>query len=465
MLAASVPCYRERVLAGRLAPVAPDPLALAHGLVARGHSHVALLRAADPTHGAWSRFSYLAADPDAESTALDPLEKERNTRNEAGRRDASGHAQNELFRAPRWIGVIPYEARRSLERPAWRPADVRPAASIREPRWYRYPAVACFDHVTGDVLVVGESRAIASDFCAALMRAEGRRLAADLRVSIDLDEPEAWHAERVVAARALILRGDLYQVNLARRLGVSISGGRPIDLYERLSAAAPSAFSALLHQGEVAIVSTSPELLLAAEPSPTGEGFSSLVTEPIKGTRPRGRDAAHDRALLVELGSDPKEQAELAMIVDVERNDLGRIAVTGSVRVLSAPHVVLHRTVFHRLARVGALVRPSVSREEALAAMIPSGSVTGAPKVRAMEVIATLEARRRGLYTGAIGFVRHDGGMVLAMAIRTAVLAGNEGEYWTGGGIVADSDPEREVEETKWKALQLTRASGQKMSM
>ena len=106
-----------------------------------------------------------------------------------------------------------------------------------------------------------------------------------------------------------------------------------------------------------------------------------------------------------------------------------------------------------------ARARASVSREEVLRAMVPSGSVTGAPKVRAMEVIASLEAKRRGLYTGGLGFVRHDGGVVLAMAIRTVVLRGAEGEYWTGGGIVADSDPQREVEETRWKALQLTRAA------
>jgi anthranilate/para-aminobenzoate synthase component I len=110
------------------------------------------------------------------------------------------------------------------------------------------------------------------------------------------------------------------------------------------------------------------------------------------------------------------------------------------------------------VARVIARARVGVTREEVLRAMVPSGSVTGAPKVRAMEVIASLESKRRGLYTGGLGFVRHDGGVVLAMAIRTVVLRGREGEYWTGGGIVADSDPQREVEETRWKALQLTAA-------
>lgn len=355
--------------------------------------------------------------------------------------------------------MVPYEARRALERPGWRPEDTRPAALVERPRWFRYPAVVCFDHAAGTVLVVGESARAAEAFAASVMRAAGVGAAGELQVAVEEEEPAAWHAERVAAARALILRGDLYQVNLARRLRVALRGGAPIDLHRRLVAAAPSPFSALLDLGDITVLSTSPELLLDAEPGPGGVGFGALVTEPIKGTRPRGRHAAEDAALAVELEQDPKERAELAMIVDVERNDLGRVAVVGSVRVTAPPHVVTHRTIHHRLARVRALARPDLSRGEVLASMVPSGSVTGAPKVRAMEVIAMLEARRRGLYTGGIGFVRHDGAVVLAMAIRTVVLAGTEGEYWTGGGIVADSDPQREVEETRWKALQLVRAA------
>ncbi len=421
---------------------------------------MALLHAADPTNPAWSRFSYVAADPDGAAETLDPLEKKGDPGGHTGDPSGdAGDARDTLARAPRWIGVVPYEARRALERPGWRPEDTRPAALVERPRWFRYPAVACFDHAAGTVLVVGESARAAEVFAASVKRAAGVVSAAELHVAVEEEEPAAWHAERVAAARALILRGDLYQVNLARRLRVALRRGAPIDLYRRLVAAAPAPFSALLDLGGTTVLSTSPELLLSAEPGPGGVGFGALVTEPIKGTRPRGRHAAEDAALAVELEQDPKERAELAMIVDVERNDLGRVAVVGSVRVTAPPHVVTHRTIHHRLARVRALARPDLSRGEVLASMVPSGSVTGAPKVRAMEVIAMLEARRRGLYTGGIGFVRHDGAVVLAMAIRTVVLAGSEGEYWTGGGIVADSDPQREVEETRWKALQLVRAA------
>jgi anthranilate/para-aminobenzoate synthase component I len=161
----------------------------------------------------------------------------------------------------------------------------------------------------------------------------------------------------------------------------------------------------------------------------------------------------------MELDEDPKENAELTMIIDVERNDLGRVAAPGSVRVLRGPEVVTHRTLHHREALLTANTKSSVSRNDVLEAMLPSGSVTGAPKVRAMEVIANLETSRRGLYTGGFGSVDHSGTMTLAMAIRTVVFRGAEGEYFTGGGIVADSDPDRELEETRWKAIQLEKVA------
>jgi anthranilate/para-aminobenzoate synthase component I len=143
------------------------------------------------------------------------------------------------------------------------------------------------------------------------------------------------------------------------------------------------------------------------------------------------------------------------MIIDVERNDLGRIAEPGSVRVVDGPRVSTYGSVHHRWAELEARLSANRSRSDVLEAMLPSGSVTGAPKVRAMEVIAELEAARRGLYTGAYGYVTRGGGMVLGMAIRTLCRRGSEAEYFAGGGIVADSDPLREYEETRWKALQL----------
>jgi anthranilate/para-aminobenzoate synthase component I len=247
----------------------------------------------------------------------------------------------------------------------------------------------------------------------------------------------------------------VYQVNLARRLDVTLEHGTPIDAFARMVRRAPSGYAAMLSlPRERHVLSTSPELLLHASPGRDG-AWGRLATEPIKGTRPRGHDAPSDAALVRELDVDPKERAELAMIIDVERNDLSRVCRVGSVRIAQGPRVSTCGTVHHRKALLVGHARADATRREVLEAMVPSGSVTGAPKVRAMEVIATLESERRGLYTGAIGYASHDGGMVLSMAIRTAVLAGARGVYWTGGGIVVDSDPERELRETAWKALQL----------
>jgi anthranilate/para-aminobenzoate synthase component I len=221
-------------------------------------------------------------------------------------------------------------------------------------------------------------------------------------------------------------------------------------LLERLVRRTRAPFAALVRGPDVDVVSTSPELFLELEPGRIAR------TVPIKGTRPRHDDPERDRALAAELDADPKERAELAMVIDVERNDLGRLCLAGSIRLQRPPGVTTYPTVHHREGSIAGVLRPEVSRTELLESMLPSGSVTGAPKVSAMDVIAALEAARRGLYTGALGYVDHDGGMRLSMAIRTATLRAGQGHYFSGGGIVADSDPEREVSETGWKALQLT---------
>jgi anthranilate/para-aminobenzoate synthase component I len=322
------------------------------------------------------------------------------------------------------------------------------------------------DHQSGRVFVVGDSAQTAAALRNALAGGAPRPEAPPPVAIVEPEDP-ARHGDRIRAALELIRRGDLYQVNLARaldvRLGAAPSVPAQLTLYRRLVTAAPTPLASFLVLGEATVLSTSPELLVLAE-APGGPeigaaatAFGSIFTAPIKGTRPRGRDALEDAALAKGLDQDPKERAELAMILDVERNDLGRVAVPGSVRLLDGPSVTRHPTVHHREALLGARVRAGVTRNEVFGAMLPSGSVTGAPKVRAMEVIADLEPRRRGLYTGGIGHVAQDGGLHLAMAIRTLVLADDGGEYLSGGGIVADSDPDRETEETRWKAVQLQR--------
>ncbi|HEY6463550.1 MAG TPA: chorismate-binding protein, partial [Polyangiaceae bacterium] len=252
--------------------------------------------------------------------------------------------------------------------------------------------------------------------------------------------------------------------NLARRIPLEVRGD-VLALFTSLLEAAPAPWSFLQVLGSNVVCGTSPELALSVR-------GRALRTCPVKGTRPRGRDAVEDAAAALALDEDPKERAELTMAVDVHRNDLGRVAVPGSVHVPFSPRVVGGRTVWSRMTEVLAMRAPGVPLEDVARAVLPCGSITGAPKVRAMEVIARLEPHRRGAYTGVFGWVgrggqhgmsrRPDQGeqgerLELAMAIRTLRwdAGSGEGEYFAGGGIVADSVPERELDETRWKAAQL----------
>jgi anthranilate/para-aminobenzoate synthase component I len=177
----------------------------------------------------------------------------------------------------------------------------------------------------------------------------------------------------------------------------------------------------------------------------------TLETRPIKGTRPRGRDEAEDAAMREQLASDPKERAENVMAVDVHRNDLGRVARVGTVRVPALCEVESHAFVHHLVSTVRATVRDDASLDEVIDAVFPLGSVTGAPKRAAMTKIAQLEPEQRGIYTGVYGSIGRDGSMRLAVAIRTAVSDPRGTHYGVGGGIVVDSDPAREWEELMWK--------------
>ncbi len=347
-----------------------------------------------------------------------------------------------LARAPRFIGVIPYEARRGIERDPG--PDPRPAPRLLTPRWLRYGAVA---EIGDRVRVIGDDSERVAELAHRIARSSSSADEATLCL-VEPIEPAELHRDRIQTALEHIAKGDVYVINLARLFRFSTKAD-PLALLEKLSRKAPAPFRAALRLGTTSVVSTSPELLLRT----TTDGRA--LTKPIKGTRPRGRDAVSDLAMRCELELDPKERAELAMVVDVERNDLGRVARAGSVRQLFEPRVQTHRTLHHRSVELTADLAPNADRTALLEAMLPSGSVTGAPKIRAMELIRELEADRRGLYTGGIGFVRHDGTLELSMAIRTLIVDDEEGHYFAGGGIVADSDPLREVEETLWKAFQV----------
>ena len=252
------------------------------------------------------------------------------------------------------------------------------------------------------------------------------------------DDDAAHHMARIDKIRDYLAAGDVYQVNLARRHVARISApGDLLALYRALDQAAPAPYGALLEADGVSILSGSPERFL-------GLVGDRVETRPIKGTAPRSATGAAD------LAASEKDAAEHLMIVDLERNDLGRIAETGSVTVDDLGYIVELPGLYHKVSRVSAKLVPGTTHAQLLRATFPGGSITGAPKVRAMELIDELEPVRRGPYCGALGYFG-PGSLELAIAIRIGVVVGNELRVHVGGGIVADSDPAAELAETETK--------------
>ncbi len=270
----------------------------------------------------------------------------------------------------------------------------------------------------------------------------------------------AWHAdghvERVTRIRSLIADGDIYQANLTLPFTAAISGAHAdLAVFLALTDASPAPFSAFLRApGRSTVVSHSPECFLAS----AGE---RMVSKPIKGTR--RRIAGQDERTRAELSESAKDRAELAMIVDLVRHDLGRVAATGSVRVESAASVLDLPTLHHLEATISARLRPGSTLGEAIAAAFPPGSVTGAPKIRAMQIIQNCEVGARGAYCGAFGWYARGIGCRLAVAIRTLTIAGGVATLHAGSGIVADSDPVQEWLETCAKAEAMAAAVGARL--
>ncbi len=256
----------------------------------------------------------------------------------------------------------------------------------------------------------------------------------------------------IARAKDYIAAGDIYQVNLSQRFHARVEVP-PYEIYRRLRAATPAPYAAFLQFGSRAILSASPEQFLELR-------GRDLTTRPIKGTRPRSDDPEEDERLRQELYASPKDDAELAMIVDLERNDLGRVCEYGTVRVTAPKTLESHPTVHHLVATVEGRLRRGAGPVDVLRATFPGGSITGAPKVRAMEIIDELEPTRRAFYTGAIGHIGLDGSMNLSIAIRTVLAHGPHFFFQAGGGIVADSDPAAEHQETLVKAAAIARALG-----
>jgi para-aminobenzoate synthetase component 1 len=263
-------------------------------------------------------------------------------------------------------------------------------------------------------------------------------------------QPNQTRAEfeaRVARAQEYIAAGDIYQVNLAQKFRTPFAGN-PYRLFEHLLARSPAPGGAFLDFGDTRILSASPELFLRIR-------GRHVTTRPIKGTRPRDRDPLRDEQLAFELQTDPKELAELVMITDLERNDLGRICEYGSVTVTRLAQLERFAQVFHLVSTIEGLLRPGLDALDAVRTCIPGGSITGAPKKRACEIIRELEPCPRGIYTGLIGYFDPNGDATFSLAIRTLVQEPGELHFSVGSGITAGSTPAREYEETLHKAAGL----------
>ncbi|MBX9582561.1 MAG: aminodeoxychorismate synthase component I [Gemmataceae bacterium] len=260
----------------------------------------------------------------------------------------------------------------------------------------------------------------------------------------------AGYEAAVARAVEYVHAGDVFQVNLSQRLLAPLRE-HPLDLYGRLRQLNPAPFAGYFDLGDFQVLSASPERFLRVRDR-------GVDTHPIKGTRPRGRTPEEDAALVADLRSNPKDRAENVMIVDLLRNDLGRVCEYGSVTVPRVCEVESFRYVHHLVSEVRGRLRPACGPLDLLRAAFPGGSVTGAPKVRAMEIIAELEPTARGPYCGALGYIGFDGSMDTNILIRTFTAGRGWVQFPVGGGVVADSDPAREYEETLHKAAGLLRS-------
>jgi anthranilate synthase component 1 len=269
------------------------------------------------------------------------------------------------------------------------------------------------------------------------------------------EEDPARFLAGVTRALDYIAAGDVYQVNLSRQWRVESSAPDPLALYARLRSTNPSPFAALLRYRQFSIMSSSPERLLSIR-------GGIVSTRPIAGTRPRGATPQRDAALIESLLSNEKERAEHVMLIDLERNDLGRVCVAGSVCVDEYMTVETYTHVHHIVSNVSGRLGAQVSPVAVIRALFPGGTITGCPKVRCMEIIAELEGSGRGAYTGSIGYLNRDGSCDLNILIRTLTADLSSQcdtlSFRAGAGIVADSNPEQELAETRAKALGLLRA-------
>jgi anthranilate synthase component I len=367
------------------------------------------------------------------------------------------------------VGYLAYECARYFER---LPVPDRPGLGLPEAVFFFVDTLLVFDHLQHRILVVsnvhlspGVDRAKAYDQAIDRIDALVERLKRPLRDPLEITPPRnrpgtpegydfghglyanvppGRYQQMVVEAKKYIYAGDIIQVVPSQRFTRGTEA-HPFSIYRALRAVNPSPYMYFLDLGQSQIVGASPELLVRVE-----DGL--VTTHPIAGTRRRGKTPPEDHALEVELAGDEKERAEHIMLVDLGRNDIGRVSRPGTVRVPQLMQVERYSHVMHLVSHVTGELRAGLTGFDALQACFPAGTVSGAPKIRAMEIIADLEGDRRGTYAGAVGYFDYSGNLDTAIAIRTCVCQDGVVSVQAGGGIVADSEPDFEHEETLNKA-------------
>ena len=329
-----------------------------------------------------------------------------------------------------------------------------------------FDTVLAFDHVQHRILIISNARITPDDDLEALYQFActkidflERELRRDLShpqpkpgaaIQVTSNVPRERFLEMVKTAKEYIAAGDIYQVVLSQRFEAEITTD-PFTVYRALRHVNPSPYMYFLRMGKVSIVGSSPEMLVRVE-------GRTAQTHPIAGTRPRGRNEEEDTRLAEELKRNEKERSEHVMLVDLGRNDLGRVSEFGTVRVPQFMGLEKYSHVMHLVSIVEGKLAEDRDRLDALVACFPAGTVSGAPKVRAMEIIAELEPDRRGIYAGAVGYLDFAGNLDFCITIRTLVIAGQHAMVQAGAGIVADSNPSAEYQETQDKAKALIRA-------
>ena len=363
------------------------------------------------------------------------------------------------------VGAIPYDAVRAMERlPDLHP----PLDGVPELVFMETGLVLVWDNLEHRAMLVYLAR-VPTPAAAAAAWAEAQaaldvaeaRLKGPLpplpvsrpgpAIQVATSVSDAAFGEAVEQARELIAAGDIIQVVLSRRFTARAGALHPFLVYRALRQLNPSPYMFFLEMGDTTLAGASPEVLVRST-----DGV--VEVRPIAGTRPRGRTPAEDEALAAELSADPKELAEHVMLVDLGRNDVGRVARPGTVEVAELMVIERYSHVMHLVSHVRGVARPRTGHAEVVRAAFPAGTLSGAPKVRAMEIIEELEPARRGYYGGAVGMIGAGGDLDLCIAIRTLVARGDTFEVQAGAGIVYDSVPEREAEETRSKARAVLRA-------